>query len=501
MTRVVLPCTSPTKRSICASATFKMSLTALAVPAYRGLLQGFAARTRRLLGARLFGCSRRHGCTQPGRPPPHAAAPQHGAHRRAQFGGRLHRAHAGADKRLILLRRRAFAACNDGTRMAHALARRRGDAGDVGDHGLGYVLANIGRGCLFIAAADLTDKDDPFSVGIALEKFEHLNEAHAAHRIAADAHTGTLSEPDLRRLEYRLIGERSGTRHDADRALLVYEAGHDAKLAFLRGDDARTVGPDETCRRALQHRLDAHHVIDGHAFGDAHDELQSCIGSFQDRIGGEGRGHVDHAGGGAGGAHRVGNGIKHRLSQMPLAAATRGDAADQLRAVCQTLLGMKSALASGETLTDHACVAIDQYAHAAAFLARAMTLRAASVRSTAAVIASPLDARISRALTAFVPSRRTTTGSFTPTAFTACTTPAAMMSQRTMPPKILMSTARTFGFEKMIPKAIATRSAVAPPPTSRKFAGLPPCNWIRSIVAMASPAPFTMQAISPSSDT
>ena len=46
-----------------------------------------------------------------------------------------------------------------------------------------------------------------------------------------------------------------------------------------------------------------------------------------------------------------------------------------------------------------------------------------------------------------------------------------------------------------------TRSLVAPPPTSRKFAGWPPWSLMRSMVAMARPAPFTMQAISPSSET
>jgi hypothetical protein len=43
-----------------------------------------------------------------------------------------------------------------------------------------------------------------------------------------------------------------------------------------------------------------------------------------------------------------------------------------------------------------------------------------------------------------------------------------------------------------------TCSSEALPPTSRKFAGVPPCSLIISIVAIANPAPFTMQPISPS---
>jgi uncharacterized membrane protein len=48
---------------------------------------------------------------------------------------------------------------------------------------------------------------------------------------------------------------------------------------------------------------------------------------------------------------------------------------------------------------------------------------------------------------------------------------------------------------------MGTLSLVAPPPTSRKLAGSPPCSLIRSMVAIARPAPLTMHAISPSSET
>ena len=53
----------------------------------------------------------------------------------------------------------------------------------------------------------------------------------------------------------------------------------------------------------------------------------------------------------------------------------------------------------------------------------------------------------------------------------------------------------TFGSDEMILKASVTCSAVAPPPTSRKLAGSPPCSFIMSIVAIARPAPFTERRI------
>ena len=81
----------------------------------------------------------------------------------------------------------------------------------------------------------------------------------------------------------------------------------------------------------------------------------------------------------------------------------------------------------------------------------------------------------------------------------AATTPVASVSQRRMPPKILISTAFTCWSESRMRNAFLTCSALAPPPTSRKFAGLPPAYLMMSMVAMARPAPFTMQPTVPSS--
>ena len=51
----------------------------------------------------------------------------------------------------------------------------------------------------------------------------------------------------------------------------------------------------------------------------------------------------------------------------------------------------------------------------------------------------------------------------------------------------------------MMRKAFFTASSVALPPTSRKLAGEPPWYLMMSMVAMARPAPFTMQPMLPSS--
>ena len=58
------------------------------------------------------------------------------------------------------------------------------------------------------------------------------------------------------------------------------------------------------------------------------------------------------------------------------------------------------------------------------------------------------------------------------TSFAAATMPCAMTSQSMMPPKMFTRMPFTFGSPRMILKAAVTCSLLAPPPTSRKFAGL-----------------------------
>ncbi len=66
---------------------------------------------------------------------------------------------------------------------------------------------------------------------------------------------------------------------------------------------------------------------------------------------------------------------------------------------------------------------------------------------------------------------------------------------------MLIRIAFTPGSFIMILKPASTVCALAVPPTSRKFAGSPPLSLIMSIVAIASPAPFTIQPTLPSNFT
>uniref|UniRef100_A0A1I8IKE7 Protein kinase domain-containing protein n=1 Tax=Macrostomum lignano TaxID=282301 RepID=A0A1I8IKE7_9PLAT len=131
-----------------------------------------------------------------------------------------------------------------------------------------------------------------------------------------------------------------------------------------------------------------------------------------------------------------------------------------------------------------------------------LTILAASSRHSQTLTAAPLSLRSScLASLPRLPCSRTTTGRPGRRRCSAETRPSATTSQRTMPPKMFTSAAVTRPSEPMMSSACATCLAVTVPPTSRKLAGSPPCSLTMSMVAMARPAPFTRQPMSPSMPT
>src|SRR5262249_46154737 len=83
-------------------------------------------------------------------------------------------------------------------------------------------------------------------------------------------------------------------------------------LAFPGSDHAGTIGAAETGLFALQHAFNRDHVIDRDAFGDANDQLEPGVGSFQDGVRGEGRGNKNRRRVRARLADRFGDSIKDR---------------------------------------------------------------------------------------------------------------------------------------------------------------------------------------------
>mmetsp|Transcript_48131 Transcript_48131/g.75165 ORF Transcript_48131/g.75165 Transcript_48131/m.75165 type:complete len:304 (-) Transcript_48131:184-1095(-) len=84
------------------------------------------------------------------------------------------------------------------------------------------------------------------------------------------------------------------------------------------------------------------------------------------------------------------------------------------------------------------------------------------------------------------------------TSLAASMMPWATVAQLTIPPKMLTRIPSTLGSELRILKAATTWGVLTPPPRSKKFAGSPPWSLMMSMVAIASPAPLTRQAMLPS---
>src|SRR5580658_4878381 len=390
--------------------------------------------------------------------------------RRDLDAGRLHGGDLGVGA--------ALAAGDDGAGMAHAPAGRRGAPGDEADYGLlpaalGFVLQKL-RGVFFRRAADLADHDECFGRFVGQKHFQHFDEVGALDRIAADADRGGLAEPFPRGLEHRLVGQRAGSRDDADLAGLKDIAGHDADLTFAGGHDAGAIRTDQARFGAAQRTLDLDHVAHRNAFGDAHDQRNLSRDRLGNRIGRAGRRHIDHAGVGAGSFARFSDGVEHRQIEVRRAAFAGRHAADHFCAVGDRLLGMKGAVLAGEALADDLGVLVDEDGHQAASLTALTIFCAASSRSSAEVTLSFESAMIFLPRSTLVPSSRTTSGTFRPTSFTAATTPSAMTSHFMMPPKMFTRMPFTLGSAVMILNAAATFSLLALPPTSRKFAGAMP---------------------------
>src|SRR6267143_1680577 len=375
-----------------------------------------------------------------------------------------------------LFLRGALAAGDDGAGVAHAFPRRRGNAGDEADDRFFHVVLRPARRDLLVRAADLAHHDHRLGLRVVVEHAQNVDVLQSVDRVAADADAARLAEADFHQLPDRFISQRPGARHDPHRPLPVDVARHDADLDLVGRDHAGAVRPDEQRSPALHAVLGADHVAHRDAFGDADHQVQVRVDRLVDRRGGERGWNVDHGDRRAGGLFRIFHRTVDRnaieiLARLP--GIDAGDIAIPAVGVVAPRPRVELAGLAGDALRHHPRVLVDQDAHFFAFAA-ATTFCAASAMFFAEMIGRPESARIFFPSSTRLPSRRTTSGTFRLTAFEAFTSAVAMTSQRMMPPKMLTRIALSDGLRSMILNASVTFSVVAPPPTSRKFAGLPP---------------------------
>src|SRR5512147_2204422 len=286
----------------------------------------------------------------------------------AHLGGIARHLDAAGFHHRELLLRRALAAGDDGAGMAHALARRRGDAGDEADDGLFHVALHPLGGGFLVRAADLADHDHGVGIGVVVEELEHVHVLEAVHRIAADAHRGGLPDAELGELCHRLVGQGAGARHHPDAPLPVDVARHDADLELFRRDHARAVRSEQQRLAVLLAHAVAHfdHVAHRDALGDADGELQVRLHRLPDRGGREWRRHVDHRNAGAGILLCVAHRAEDRDALEILARLLRVDAGDEARAAIGVVAaGARVELAgvAGDALRHHPRIPVDEDAH------------------------------------------------------------------------------------------------------------------------------------------
>ena len=124
------------------------------------------------------------------------------------------------------------------------------------------------------------------------------------------------------------------------------------------------LGPMSRVFLAVHRPLHLDHVVDGNAFGDADDEVQSGVHALENRIRGKGWGHKDGRGGRAGGLHGLGDRIKYgdfvSNSCPPLPGVTPATICD---AVGQAKLRVPRSKAAGDALDEDLGIRLDKNRH------------------------------------------------------------------------------------------------------------------------------------------
>ncbi len=256
--------------------------------------------------------------------------------------------------------------------MAHALARRRGDARDEADHRLFHVGFAPARGFGFVRAADLADHDDRIGIGVVVERPHDVDVLETVDRVATDAHRAALAQPEFGDLRHRLVSERARARDDADATLAVNVSGHDADLDFIGRNQAGTVRPEQqgllaTGRLLVLHAV-AHqqHVLHGNALGDADRQIEIGLHRLPDGGSRACRGHIDDGNRGARGCLGVGHGAVNGNALEIFAGLFRVDTGDEAVlaiGIVAAHAGMKLPCFAGDALGDDLGVLIDQDSH------------------------------------------------------------------------------------------------------------------------------------------
>ena len=249
-------------------------------------------------------------------------------------------------ERRLLARGGARGAGDDRTGVAHRLARRSGEPGDVGDDRLRHVLGDERAGLLLLVAADLADHDHELGLVVGLEALQDVDERRADDGVAADPDDRRAADAGVGQLVADLVGERAGARDQADVPVAEDVGRDDPDVGLARRERAGAVRAEQRHASRPNVRVHVEHLVRRDALGDADDGLDAGVDGLVDRVGGEARRDEDHRGVRAVLVDRRGDGVHHGDAVDVLPALARGDAGDDLRAVVAVARGVEPALAA-----------------------------------------------------------------------------------------------------------------------------------------------------------
>src|SRR5579859_1230166 len=393
--------------------------------------------------------------------------------------------------------RRASIARDNRACMPHALACRGRAPGDKANHRLAH-LFDILSGIFLIAATNLATHHHRIGLLIALKKTQAIGKSRSNDRIAPNAHTGGLPDPGCREQRHDLIRQRARARDKAHMPLAENAIRDDPNLAHTRRAKPWAVRPDQPHLLLLDTNHHPHHIQHRDILRNADNQPDVCISRLHNGIGSARWGYKNAARVCPRLLLRLGDRIKDRHTFHLCVAFAGSHATNQFRSGGQHVPGMKLSFAPGDTLDDHTRGLIEKNAHACSFIAATIFCAASRIFWPQV---RPASASIARPSASPVPDRRTTMGM--PLGNSACArmTPRATSSPRVMPPKILTRMPLTSGSCARNSIAFFSNSALAPPPKSKKLAGLPPTRATISTVVIANPAPLAITPTSPSSFT
>mmetsp|Transcript_19353 Transcript_19353/g.45283 ORF Transcript_19353/g.45283 Transcript_19353/m.45283 type:complete len:326 (-) Transcript_19353:31-1008(-) len=249
----------------------------------------------------------------------------------------------------------ALAARNDGAGVSHASAGGcRETCNETNDGLLVAAGAEPLSSLLLCGASDLTNHNDTFSLRVADEVLQAVEEVGAVERVTTNANASGLAKPSNSGLVHSLVRQGARPRNDANLALLVDITRHDTDLALAGLDDAWAVRSDKTGRGLrVQGCLDPNHILLWDALGDANHQGNLSLEGLQNRGGSSWRRDIDHTGVGLDGGLCLLDGVEHGQVKVGRPSLARRHSTNHVRAVLNGMGAVERALLSRETLAEN----------------------------------------------------------------------------------------------------------------------------------------------------